>query len=98
MESKGGLSSLLKKGNATSSEKKKTDKPRSFTLTIYPETIAMFNEIQWLQSVAIDYKKVNRNDVLKSALEAYKKQIGFDKLMKDWADKMPDDISPDRGR
>lgn len=97
MKNKGGLSKLLGKGEGKPKKTKK-GKSKSFTLMISPETIETFNKVQWLQSVAIDYKKVNRDEILTAALEAYKKEIGFDKLMEEYRDRMPSDITPQRGR
>ena len=80
------------------------DKPKNnvsaenFTLTIKPDTIKKFNEIQWLKQYAIDFRRTTRNDVLKQALDLLGDEIGYNELMKKYSDKMQGDISPPVGR
>lgn len=79
-------------------EKKERMKSESFTLTIQPDTIQKFNEIQWLKQFVIDFTRVTRDDVLKEALDALGEKMGYDELMKQHKDKMKGNISPPPGR
>lgn len=87
-----------KKENVEKNSNKKNVTAESFTLTIKPETIKKFNEIQWLKQYAIDFKRATRNDVLKQALDLLGENIGYDKLMEQYSEKMNGDISPTVGR
>mgnify|MGYP003647236058 CR=1 FL=1 len=78
--------------------KKEKIKTENFTLTIHPDTLQKFNEIQWLKQFIIDFSRVTRDDVLKEALDALGEKMGYDELMKQHKDKMKGNISPPPGR
>lgn len=97
----GGLGALL--GNSGKDKPKtqktsKTAKSKAFTITIQPETIKLFNQIQWLKEYAIDFQRATRDTVLMAALESYAKEIDFEGLMHKFKGKVPDSISPKQGR
>lgn len=94
-----GLMGKPKDGNGGKSKSKSVKRSsESFTLTIQPETIQKFNEIQWLKQYAIDFKRITRDEVLNQALDLLAESINYDELMKQYGDKMKGDISPPVGR
>ncbi len=90
----------MSKKTTTKMEENKSNNqtPVSFTLTIQPDTIQLFNELQWLKQYAIDLKRATRNDVLKEALDLLAEKYEYPVLMKKYAKRIPENITPQRGR
>lgn len=97
MDSK-GANFLIQKEDLKLNPDEKKIKTESFTFTMKPDTIKLFNEIQWLKEYAIDFDRSTRDEIIKLALLAYAKEIGFEGLKNKFKNKMPVDISPKVGR
>ncbi len=77
----------------------KKKKAQSFTLTIKPEVIQLFNEIQWLKTYVIDKQRQTRGDILHEALSDLAVKINHAKLIKTHSEEMEKSgIAPDVGR
>lgn len=89
------LDSLI--GDKNTPKKKSNRIKQSFTMTIHEGTVQLFNEIQFMKEYLVDIKPTTRDAVLREALEALGREIGYDELKKKHADKLQD-CSPRLGR